>query len=430
MARQQNSGNRIFHRARKDHWPRISHGKGCNLYDTEGRVYLDACAGVHVISIGHGVEVIAEAMADQARKVAFAYGQFISQPQIDLARKITEMTPEGMGRVFFVSGGSEATEAAMKIARKYHIESGNPSKYQVISCWQSWHGNTIGALSMSGRSAWRKDYTPYLLDFPHISQHSTDELERVIRQIGAEYISAFIVEPVLGTSAAGLTPPDDYFRTVREICDHYRILMIIDEVVTGYGRTGVNFGIDHWGVVPDLMATGKGLSSGYTPIAATIARDEIYETIYETAPAFVHGHTYGGNPLSCATALAVQEYVESHDLVRRCAEMGDVMLEQLQTLTDLSIVRTVRGKGLLCGIEFAADKDRGVPFDPVLGVTGRIVKEAFDRGVLIMPGAPGPLDGVNGDHVAISPPYIVTEDEVGRIARVLREAVETVEQTL
>ena len=430
MARQQNSGNRIFHRARKDHWPRISHGKGCNLYDTEGRVYLDACAGVHVISIGHGVEVIAEAMADQARKVAFAYGQFISQPQIDLARKITEMTPEGMGRVFFVSGGSEATEAAMKIARKYHIESGNPSKYQVISCWQSWHGNTIGALSMSGRSAWRKDYTPYLLDFPHISQHSTDELERVIRQIGAEYISAFIVEPVLGTSAAGLTPPDDYFRTVREICDHYRILMIIDEVVTGYGRTGVNFGIDHWGVVPDLMATGKGLSSGYTPIAATIARDEIYETIYETAPAFVHGHTYGGNPLSCATALAVQEYVESHDLVRRCAEMGDLMLEQLQTLTDLSIVRTVRGKGLLCGIEFAADKDRGVPFDPVLGVTGRIVKEAFDRGVLIMPGAPGPLDGVNGDHVAISPPYIVTEDEVGRIARVLREAVETVEQTL
>ena len=430
MANQQNTGNRIFHRARKDHWPRISHGKGCNLYDTEGRVYLDACAGVHVISIGHGVEEIAEVMADQARKVAFAYGQFISQPQIDLARKITEMTPEGMGRVFFVSGGSEATEAAMKIARKFHIESGNPSKYQVISCWQSWHGNTIGALSMSGRSAWRKDYTPYLLDFPHISQHSTDELERVIRQIGAEYISAFIVEPVLGTSAAGLTPPDDYFRTVREICDHYQILMIIDEVVTGYGRTGVNFGIDHWGVVPDLMATGKGLSSGYTPIAATIARDEIYETIYETAPAFVHGHTYGGNPLSCATALAVQEYVESHDLVRRCADMGDVMLEQLQTLTDLSIVRTVRGKGLLCGIEFAADKDRGDPFDPALGVTGRIVKEAFDRGVLIMPGAPGHLDGVNGDHVAISPPYTVTEDEVGRIARVLRESVETVERTL
>lgn len=430
MAYRSEPGAHIFHRARKDHWSRISHGRGCYLYDTEGKAYVDACAGVHVVSIGHGVEEIAEAMAEQARKVAFAYGQFISQPQIDLARKIAGMAPEGMGRVFFVSGGSEATEAAMKIARKYHVETGNPSKYQVVSCWQSWHGNTIGALSMSGRSAWRKDYTPYLLDFPHISQHSADELERVIRQTGAEYISAFIVEPVLGTSAAGLAPPDDYFGTVRDICDHYRILLIIDEVVTGYGRTGVNFGIDHWGVVPDLMATGKGLSSGYTPIAATIARDEIYEAIYETAPAFVHGHTYGGNPLSCATALAVQEYVESNGLVKRCAEMGEVMLERLLPLTELSMVRTVRGKGLLCGVEFAADRERGTPFEPSLGVTGRVVREAFDRGVLIMPGAPGPLDGVNGDHVAISPPYTVTQDEVDRIATVLREAVEAVERTL
>ena len=430
MGHRSEPGEHIFHRARKDHWPQISHGRGCYLYDTEGRAYLDACAGVHVVGIGHGVEEIAEAMAEQARKVTFAYGRFVTRPQIDLARKIAEMAPEGMGRVFFVSGGSEATEAAMKIARKYHIETGNPSRYQVISCWQSWHGNTIGALSMSGRSAWRKDYTPYLLDFPHISQHSTDELERVILQIGAEYISAFIVEPILGTSAAGLTPPDDYFSTVRDICDHYGILLIVDEVVTGYGRTGVNFGIDHWGVVPDLMATGKGLSSGYTPIAATIARDEIYERIYETAPAFVHGHTYGGNPLSCATALAVQKYVENHGLVRRCAEMGEVMLEQLQPLTELSMVRTVRGRGLLCGVEFTADKERGAPFDPSLGVTGRVVQEAFDRGVLVMPGAPGPLDGVNGDHVAISPPYTVTEDEVARIASVIRESVEAVERTL
>ena len=430
MAHHNEPGAHIFHRARKDHWPLISHGRGCYLYDTEGRAYLDACAGVHVVGIGHGVEEIAEAMAEQARKVTFAYGQFISQPQIDLARKIAEMTPEGMGRVFFVSGGSEATEAAMKIARKYHVETGNPSKYQVVSCWQSWHGNTIGALSMSGRSAWRKDYTPYLLDFPHISQHSSDELERVIRQIGAEYISAFIVEPILGTSAAGLAPPDDYFSTVKDICDHYGILLIVDEVVTGYGRTGVDFGIDHWGIVPDLMATGKGLSSGYTPIAATIARDEIYEAIYETAPAFVHGHTYGGNPLSCATALAVQEYVESHGLVKRCAEMGEVMLERLQPLAELSMVRTVRGRGLLCGVEFAADKERGTPFEPSLGVTGRVVREAFDRGVLVMPGAPGPLDGVNGDHVAISPPYTVSESDVDRIATVLREAVETVERTL
>ena len=178
------------------------------------------------------------------------------------------------------------------------------------------------------------------------------------------------------------------------------------------------------------MATGKGLSSGYTPIAATIVRNEIYDTIYESAPGFVHGHTYGGNPLSCATALAVQEYIVRHDLIKRCAMMGDVMLEQLKVLEELAIVSTVRGKGLLCGIEFTADKAQGTAFDPALNVTGRIVKEAFDRGVLIMPGAPGPLDGVNGDHVALSPPFTITAEEISRITRVLKEAVESVERTL
>lgn len=418
------SEHRIFHRSKKDAWPRISHGKGCYLYDMDGRTYLDACAGVHVVSIGHGVEEIAEAMAEQAKQVCFAYGQFISQPQIDLAEKIAGMAPKDLNRVFFVSGGSEATESAMKIARKYHVETGHPSKYKVISCWQSWHGNTVGALSMSGRSAWRKDYTPYLLDFPHISSHSTDELERVIRQVGPEYISAFIAEPILGTSSAALVPPDDYFPTVREICDHYNILLIIDEVVTGFGRTGVNFGIDHWGVTPDLMATGKGLSSGYTPIAATIARDRIYDAIYETSPAFVHGHTYGGNPLSCATALAVQNYIEKHDLIVRCARMGTYLLDRLIRLTDLPMVSEVRGKGLLNGVDLAQDKATGTPFDPALGVTGRVVTKVFDKGVLVMPGAPGPIDGVNGDHVAISPPFTVTEEEVDRIVQVLGESIE------
>ena len=427
---QPGSDRHIFHRSKKDAWPRISHGKGCTLYDVDGKAYLDACAGVHVVSIGHGVEEIAEAMAEQAKKVCFAYGQFISQPQIDLADKIVAMTPEGMNRVFYISGGSEATESAMKIARKYHIETGHASKYKIISCWQSWHGNTVGALSMSGRTAWRKDYTPYLLDFPHIAPHSADELERVINQVGPEYISAFIVEPILGTSSAALVPPDDYFLTVRQICDQYNILLIIDEVVTGFGRTGVNFGIDHWGVTPDLMATGKGLSSGYTPIAATIARDEIYEAIYESSPSFVHGHTYGGNPLSSATALAVQNYIEKHDLITRCADMGDIMLERLASLNDLPMVSEVRGKGLLNGIEFSEDKETRSPLDPALGVTGRVVKKAFEKGVLVMPGAPGPIDGVHGDHVAISPPFTITEDEIDHIIAVLKISIEEVAQDI
>ena len=388
--------DRIFHRVITDNWPQISHGKACYLYAGDGRAYLDACAGVHVVSIGHGVPEIAEVMREQANKVCFTYARFLTQPQIDLADKIAAMAPGDLNRVFFVSGGSEATESALKIARKYHVETGNPKKYKVVTRWQSWHGNTIGALSMSGRSTWREDYVPYLLDFPHIAfphpNHCpycrdrpactlgcAEELERVIKQEGSEYIAAFIAEPISGTSCCGLMPPPDYFPTLRAICDHYNILMIVDEVVTGYGRTGLNFGIEHWDAIPDIMATGKGLSSGYTPIAATLVRDEIYDGIYKRQNHYVHGHTYGGNPLSCAVALAVQDYIQAHDLVARCAQMGALMLEKMRPLMDSPIVSAVRGKGLLTGVEFAKDKATHTPFDPAQGVAAAVVNQGkFD----------------------------------------------------
>ena len=430
----------VFHRVLRQKWERISHGQGIYLFDTKEQRYLDACAGVHVVSIGHGVREIVDAMAEQAAKVCFTYGRFITQPQIDLAHQIAALTPGDLNRVFFVSGGSEATESAMKMARKYHIETGNPKKYKVISRWQSWHGNTIGALSMSGRTPWRDDYVPYLLNFPHIPQpycyrcdyqqtypkcqlSCANELERIIRQEGSEYISAFIAEPILGTSAAGVTPPADYYPAIREICDKYNILMIVDEVVTGFGRTGRNFGIEHWDVVPDIMSVGKGLSSGYTPIAATIADEKIYNAIYEGSTSFVHGHTYGGNPLSCAVALAVQKYIESHDLVAQCARMGKLMLEQLMPLQNLPIVGEVRGKGLLIGIEFVSDQEDRTPFDPAQGVTGMIVNSIFEKGVLVMPGAPGSVDGISGDHIAISPPFIITEPEVDQIVIAIKDSI-------
>jgi adenosylmethionine-8-amino-7-oxononanoate aminotransferase len=437
----------IFHRTLKQKWQQIERGEGIYLYDTDGNRYLDACAGVHVVSIGHGVKEIADAMHEQASKVCFTYSRFLTQPQVDLAQKIGDLTPEGLNKVFFVSGGSEATESAMKMARKYHLETGNPKKYKVVSRWQSWHGNTVGALSMSGRTSWRDDYVPYLLDFPHIPPpycyrcpygetspgcHLTcaNELERVIRQEGSEYISAFIAEPILGTSAAGMTPPPEYYPIIREICDRHNVLMIIDEVVTGFGRTGVNFGIDHWGVVPDIMATGKGLSSGYTPIAATIAHEKIYDAIYEKSTSFVHGHTYGGNPLSCAVALAVQNYIERHNLVSQCARMGDLMLEKLRPLHDIPIVGDIRGKGLLTGIEFVADKEKRTPFDSEQGVTSMVVNLAFEKGVLVMPGAPGLVEGVAGDHIAISPPFTITESEVLQTVDVLKETIEAVSKQL
>lgn len=434
------SPDHIFHRVLKDKWLKISHGKGVHLFDSEGKRYIDACGGVHVVSIGHGVGEIVEAMLEQASKVAFTYSHFLSDAQIDLANKIAEMTPSGLTRSFFVSGGSEATESAVKIARKYHLETGNPKKFKVISRWQSWHGNTLGAASMSGRTSWREDYVPYLHDFPHIvppiPEHCAfcrgrggcqlscaDELERVIRQEGADYISAFIAEPILGTSAAGVTPHPDYYPRIREICDKYNVLMIMDEVVTGFGRTGVNFAIQHWGVTPDILTTGKGLSSGYTPIAATIAHERIYDAIYQKARSFVHGHTYGGNPLSCAVALAVQEYIEKHDLVQRCAAMGELMLAKLQPLLELPIVGAVRGKGLLLGLEFVADKSSMTPFAPSEGVTSRIVNRCFEKGVLIMPGAPGMIDGYAGDHIALSPPFTISEEDIEQTVAILRESI-------
>jgi len=439
MSQTQTTDN-IFHRVLRDRWKQISYGRGVYLFDTEGQRYLDACAGVHVVSIGHGIQEIVEAMAEQASKVCFTYSRFITQPQIDLAQRIESLTPGELNRVFFVSGGSEATESAIKMARKYHLETGNPKKYKVISRWQSWHGNTIGALSMSGRTSWRSDYVPYLLNFPHIPPpycyrcdyqktypecqlSCADELERVVRQEGSEYISAFIVEPVLGTSAACVVPPADYYPRIREICNEYNILMIADEVVTGFGRTGRNFGIEHWNVVPDIISVGKGLSSGYTPIAATIAVEKVYDAIYKESTSFIHGHTYGGNPLSCAVALAVQNYIETHDLVSQCARMGELMLDRLMPLQELPIVGEVRGKGLLIGIEFVADREKKVPFAPLQGVTEMIVDSIFEKGVLVMPGAPGLIDGVAGDHIAISPPFTITETEVNQTVEAVKESI-------
>ena len=433
----------IFHRTLRDTWPRVSHGEGVYVYDVDGNRYLDACAGVHVVSIGHGVPEVIAAMREQASKICFAYSRFVSDAQLDLADKIVGITPPGLDRVFFVSGGSEATESAMKMARKYHLARGNASKFKVVSRWQSWHGNTVGALSMSGRSTWREDYAPYLLNFPHInppypyrcpycaernacSLDCADELERVIKQEGPDSISAFIAEPILGTSAGGVMPPPDYYPRIREICDRYDVLMIVDEVVTGFGRTGLDFGIQHWDVVPDIMATGKGLSSGYSPIAATVARGDIYDAIYDKSDSFVHGHTYGGNALSCATALAVQNYIADNDLVSKCAHMGDRMLEKLKPLEAMPHVGEVRGKGLLLGIEFVADKVTRAPFDPALGLTNRIVGNAFDKGVLVMAGSPGLVEGKSGDHIAISPPFTITESEVDDVVDIVTESIQDV----
>jgi adenosylmethionine-8-amino-7-oxononanoate aminotransferase len=348
-----------------------------------------------------------------------------------------------MGHVLLLSGGSEATETAMKLAHQYHRERGKEGKYRIISRWISYHGNTIGALSMSGRTAWRREFTPYLQDFPKIHPPycyrcpygksypgcgiaCAEDLERVITLEGAEGIAAFIAEPVIGTSAAGVTPPPEYYPRIREICDKHDILFIADEVITGVGRTGRNFAIEHWGVVPDIITTAKALSSGYAPLAAVLLHDKVYDAIAQGSGHMTQGFTYSGHPLCSAVGLAVLKYLKAHKLVENAARMGRLLLQRLETLKRFPIVGDVRGTGLILGVEFVADQASKRPFPPAAGVTRRIVEGALAEGVMVVPGMSGMIDGAAGDHIQISPPYIFDEANVEQLVKALETAIQKV----
>jgi adenosylmethionine-8-amino-7-oxononanoate aminotransferase len=352
-----------------------------------------------------------------------------------------------MRRVLLLAGGSEATETALKLARQYHLERGHAGKYRVISRWISYHGNTLGALSMSGRTAWRRDFAPLLLDFPKIPAPycyrcpygrtypgcdvaCAQELERTITLEGAGSIAAFIAEPVIGTSAAGVTPPPEYYPRIREICDRHDVLFIADEVINGIGRTGRNFGIDHWGVTPDMITTAKALSSGYAPLAAVILHDKVYDAIAQGSGRTSQGFTYSGHPVSAAVGVAVLRYLKTHDLVAHAARIGGLLLDRLRGLMRFPIVGDVRGTGLIQGVEFVADQAARRPFPPGLEVTRRIVEAVLEEGVMVVPGMSGMIDGVAGDHIQISPPYIFTEADVERLVAALEAAIPRVMRDL
>ena len=438
----------IFYRNMGKSYPLMERAEGVYIFDSKGRRYVDGVGGIAVVNIGHGVKEILESLIEQAKKVCFIYnGQFITAPAINLSKKIVTLAPPGLSKVFLVSGGSEAVETALKMARQYHIETGHPSKYRVISRWTSYHGNTIAALSMSGRSPWRKNFIPLLLNFPHISPpycyrcpfgkeyphcniDCAYDLERVVKLEGPESISAFIAEPIIGTTAPGVTPPPEYYRIIREICDKYNMLMIMDEVITGFGRTGKNFGINHWNVTPDIIVTGKGISSGYAPLAAVIAHERIYDAFVKGSQLFTHGYTYVEHPLSCAVGLAVQKYMEKNNLVERASRIGSLMLEKLSRLSELPIVGDVRGKGLLLGLELVKDKENKTPFERELQVQEKIVDRCFEKGLVLVPGVPGNVDGVLGDQIQITPPYILTEEVMDKLIDILEESIAEVQKDL
>lgn len=437
----------IFYRTPGAFYPTVERGEGIYIYDQSGKRYIDGSGGAVVVSIGHNVKEVRDAIISQAGKIAFTHGtQFTSEAAIALAERICALSSPPLNRVYFLSGGSEAVETTVKLARQYQVDRGKPSKYKVISRWTSYHGNTLGALALGGHTGRRRYYQPLIQHTPHIvpcycyrcpfglqadrcACECADDLEKTILYEGPDAVSAFIVEPVVGATAGALVPKDGYFQKIREICDRYDVLLIADEVMTGIGRTGRNFALDHWSVVPDMIACAKGLASGYAPVFCVVTNDLIHDTIKKGNGSFVHGHTYSQNPLSCATALAVLEYIESHELIARSARMGEYLLNKLQVLYRHDMVGDVRGLGLFAGVEFVRDRASKAPFDTRLKVNHLIGKRAFENGLITYPGGGG-ADGIRGDHSLLAPPFTITEAQIDEMVAILDQAITDVSREL
>jgi adenosylmethionine-8-amino-7-oxononanoate aminotransferase len=387
-----------------DTYPVIDYGQGIYLFDKDGKKYLDAASGAVTANIGHGVSAVIEAMNEQAKKVSFVYrSQFTSDPAENLAKKIASLLPGDLNWCFFVNSGSEATETAMKMAIQYWQEKGVQTKSKVLSRWVSYHGITLGALSMSGHPGRRARFVPLLEDFPVINPPycyrcpynlessscnylCAHELETAIKRIGADQIAAFIAEPVIGAAGGAIAPPRDYYKILKNICEAHDILFIADEVMTGCGRTGTMLACEQWGITPDIVALGKGMGAGYAPIAAAIASDKVIEPILAGTKSVMSGHTLSANPQACAAALAVLQYIEENNIIQEVENKGIYLRDQLEQLKPhFPFIGDVRGKGLLLGIEFVQVVATKTPFPRSSRVTQRMVEFAKEKGLLIYP---------------------------------------------
>jgi len=397
-----------------------------------------------VVSVGHGVAEIARAVATQARALAYVNGtQFTSAPLEGLAADLVSVAPNGLTRALFLTSGSEAVEAAVKLALQYWVERGEPRKTRVIVRRPAYHGNTLAALSLGARESYRKYFGDWMQSPPRIAGPTcyrcplektypsckvacADELDRAIDALGEENVAAFLAEPVFGASGAAAVPPPEYWPKIREICNRRSILWIADEVLSGMGRTGRWFAVDHYGVSPDVLAAGKGISGGYAPLSAVLARGEIVETIARAGHDFEHHQTYSQTPVICAAGRATIRVLRSKRLVERAARMGAVLLEALEPVKRLDAVGDVRGIGLLAGIEFVADRATKKPFPRRRRFCERVAEAAFARGLLVWPQG-GDADGTDGDSILLAPPFTVTRAEIKEIAHRLEEAIRATE---
>lgn len=436
------------HRFWKRPAPIITRAEGVYLWDQDGKRYLDGSAGSSVVvNIGHGVQSVIEAMYEQARKVCFAAPHvFSNEPMLELGQLVARHAPGTMKyncRTWFGCTGTDAVDSAVRLARLYYVHTGKPSKYAVIGRWRGFHGNNIAVAGIHGHTFRRRYYYPMYVNFPKIppaycyrcpfektypdcNLKCARQLETEIRQQGQENIAAFIAEPVVGAALGAVPAPPGYFEVIRDICDRYDVKLIVDEVMTGWGRIGYWFGIEAWGVTPDIIATAKGMTSGYTPLSATIASEEMWQVIEDTGHPFLAGHTLNENPVSCAVAVEVIRYVEQHNLVERSREMGEYLLSRLQELLEFDIVGDVRGKGMMCGLEFVKDKKTKEPFDPALRVAARFQAEALERGLVTFQ-CTGCVDGVMGDMLLVTPPLVITREQIDEMIEIMRETMKVVQ---
>ncbi|WP_306169347.1 aspartate aminotransferase family protein [Halomonas sp. MMSF_3323] len=435
--------SRVFHRHLKASYPTAVAGDGPYLIDAAGKRYLDACGGAAVSCLGHSDPEVQAAISEQVKRMAYAHSSFFtSEPMEALADFLVDRAPQGIGSVYFVSGGSEAVEAALKMARQYFLEIGQPERTQVIARRQSYHGNTLGALATGGNAWRRRPFEPLLADTTQVSpcyayrgQRSDEsaeaygerlavELEDTIERLGPRRVMAFVAEPVVGATLGAVPAVPGYFRRVREICDRHGILLILDEVMCGMGRTGRLFACEQEGVSPDLLTVAKGLGGGYQPIGATLASARIRDTIAEGTGFFQHGHTYIGHATACAAALAVQRAVEERGLLAQVQARGEALRARLQQrFGDHPHVGDIRGRGLFLGLELVADRGSKEPFDPDRRLNAAVKAAAMDQGLMCYP-AGGTLDGRRGDHVLLAPPYIVEEDHLDEIVDKLDAALQ------
>ena len=431
----------VLHRQVSQPAPVAVAGRGAWLIDAAGKEYLDACAGAAVSALGHNDPAVARAVVDQMSRLSYAHTSFFSSESAErLAQALVEAAGEPFSKVFFTSSGSEAVEASIKFARQHFVEKGESQRRHVIGRWQSYHGNTLGALSAGGNKLRRALYGPLLLDMHHIDAcyayrglapgesldefglRMADQLEAKILELGPDTVAAFIAEPVVGATLGAVTAPATYFPRIREICDRYGVLLIFDEVMCGMGRLGHLFAFEAVGVRPDIVCIAKGLGSGYQPIAAMLLTQDVVQPLVDGTGSFMHGHTYQGHPVACAAAEVVLAKISTPEMLGRVRDAGKRLVEGLRgRLGNSPHIGESRGEGLFVAIEFVADAVTEVPFPHTSRLNARIKQEAWDTGLLVY-AMGGAVDGQSGDHVLLAPPFIVSDEEIDRIVELFAEA--------